>query len=202
MVAKAANPFRKYSAEFLSVLVLTLAVSCSIQFESALATPLIAALTVLLFVYGIGPVSGAHINPAVTIGLLSIRKIGLQDAICYVVAQFLGATVGMVIAFALAGGMPYPPVENTPIVAVAEAVGAFLLLFGIAGVVYKKVPAEASGVVIGGSLLLGISTASTVSNGVLNPAVAFGINSFSLAYVLGPIIGAVIGAFAGKYLYE
>ena len=83
----------------------------------------------------------------------------------------------------------------------AEAIGTAFFTFGIAAVVFGKVYNGASGVVIGGSLLLGITFAALLgSNGVLNPAVAFGIGSFSLMYVLGPIIGSVIGMNAYKYL--
>jgi glycerol uptake facilitator-like aquaporin len=62
------------------------------------------------------------------------------------------------------------------------------------------VPAAASGLVIGGSLFLGIHFAAHTSNGVLNPAVALGIGSFSLAYIWGPIAGAIVGALLYRLL--
>ncbi len=67
--------------------------------------------------------------------------------------------------------------------------------------VYGKTPSGLSGVVVGGSLLLGIAIAAGFgSNGVLNPAVAFGIGSFGLMYIAGPILGAVCGMQAYKRL--
>jgi hypothetical protein len=59
------------------------------------------------------------------------------------------------------------------------------------------------GVVVGGSLLLGLSIASNVgSNGILNPAVAFALGSFNMSYVLGPIAGALVGFNLFKFLGE
>jgi glycerol uptake facilitator-like aquaporin len=86
-------------------------------------------------------------------------------------------------------------------IAFAELLGTFFFTFGIASVVYGKTPSAMSGVVVGGSLLLGISIAALLgSNGVLNPAVAFGIGSFGFAYVFGPIVGSILGMQAYKYL--
>src|SRR5690242_1685861 len=50
-------------------------------------------LALLAMVYAIGPISGCHINPAVTLGVLLARKIEARDALCYVVAQIVGAIV-------------------------------------------------------------------------------------------------------------
>ena len=58
-----------------------------------------------------------------------------------------------------------------------------------------------SGVVVGASLLMGIMFASIAANGILNPAVALGIGSFSLSYVLGPIVGSLIGFNLYHYMF-
>jgi glycerol uptake facilitator-like aquaporin len=84
----------------------------------------------------------------------------------------------------------------------AEAIGAFFLVFAVTNVVLRKMETIVAGAVIGGSLLLGICMASPFSNGILNPAVAFGIGSFGPMYVLGPIVGAICGAWAAKKLLE
>lgn len=185
---------RKHIAEFIGTFALTTAVALSLILNLPLATPLVAALTLMLFVYTIGDISGAHLNPAVTIGLASIKKISGKEAAFYLVAQFLGALVAMVVVKGLTSETPNLLVENTASVGTVEAFGAFFLVFGVCAVVLDKVKTAASGLVIGGSLLLGILMTAGLSNGVLNPAVALGIGSFSVMYVVGPIIGGVFAA--------
>lgn len=68
----------------------------------------------------------------------------------------------------------------------------------MAAVVYDRVPTDLTGIVIGGSLTLGISFAAIFSNGILNPAVALGVHSFSWMYLLVPIAGSILGMQAFK----
>ncbi len=186
---------KRLVAELFGTFSLTIAVLISVNSPGFLVpTPVIAGLTLGLFVYTIGPISGCHINPAVTIGLASIRKIGIAEAGGYIVAQFIGAAIALLL-----GGMLFVEpaaleVANTGSVGFSEALGAVVFLFGIGAVVLGRVPAAMSGIVIGGSLTLGVGWAAQATNGVLNPAVAFGIGSFSAAYVWGPILGAIVGA--------
>jgi glycerol uptake facilitator-like aquaporin len=173
------------------------------------ATPLLAALTLGLFVYSVGSISGAHLNPAVTIGLLSIRKISLQKALYYVLAQIAGVILTVIVArlFLFNAGLSLSTVGSWRMF-FAEAIGTFFFTFGIASVVFEGVPASLSGAVVGGSLFLGIAAGSFLgSAGVLNPAVAFGLSSyltggFSLAYLLGPVLGSVIGMRMYRFLVE
>ncbi len=184
---------RKYIVEFLGTFTLTFAVFVSIANESTM-TPVIAMLTLGLFVYSIGHISGCHINPAVTVGLFSIGKIQVQDAIAYIVAQFAGAFAAAAVVMGVFGMKELGlTVDGSPTIMFAEAIGMMLFTFGIASVVYGKASKHMSGVVVGGSLLLGIIAATVASNGVLNPAVALGIGSFNLMYVVGPLLGSVIG---------
>lgn len=184
------------AAEALGTFLLTLAVSVSLANGTPLSTAVVAGLTLGLVVYMLGPVSGAHVNPAVTIGLLSIKKISMQAAIGYVVAQCVGALLAMFVSQILSGGaVPSMTVASDPMTAIAEAIGAAVLVLGVSSVVHGKTPHDASGLTIGGSLLLGIMLASAASNGVVNPAVALGIGSVSISYILGPIIGGVIAAW-------
>ena len=196
--------FKALAAELFGTFGLSLAVLISINSPGfPIGTPVIAGLTLGLFVYTIGPISGCHINPAVTLSLAAIRKIELKTAAAYIVAQFLGA--GLTVAV---GGLLFTSPEvlvwaNSTGVGAAEALGALIFLFGIAAVVLGRVPDSMSGVVIGGSLMLGVLWAAQTSNGVLNPAVAFSLGSMSLAYIWGPILGGAVGAllsssFAGE----
>lgn len=181
--------WRRYTAELLGTALLTFAVLGSLQQQTA--TPFVAALVLMLAVYVIGPVSGAHVNPAVTVGLWSIKKIKTPEALAYIAAQLVGAVAAQLIFQYLLGGLPAVTVTHGWLVAAMEAGGACIFLLGIMSVVSGKVPQATGGLVIGSSLLLGILLASLVSNGVLNPAVAIGIRSFSLSYLVGPLVGAV-----------
>ena len=193
-------PLKVCAAELLGAFTLTLLVCLSIAFAVPLATPVIAALTVGCFVYTIGPVSGAHINPAVTIGLLSIKKLSPLHAAYYIVSQLLGGALALLLVTQLWKVTPAVIPADSLAIFSLEALGAFFLMFVVSSVVHGKVHDTASGLVIGTSLLLGILIASTGSNGVLNPAVALGIGSLSLSYVLGPIIGSVLGAWAYTFI--
>lgn len=194
----------KYIAEFIGTFALSFVVLAAVSQVVPLpvAIPVIAGLTLGLFVYTIGAVSGCHINPAVTIGLWSVHKITNRDAVGYILAQIFAAAVAIVLARTL--GMDTPAAVATafiPTLFFAEALGAFFFTFGIASVVYGKVSDMMSGVVIGGSLLLGILIASFAgSAGILNPAVAFALNAVSIMYVVGPIAGAVVGIRMYSYL--
>ena len=195
---------KKYIAEFVGTFALSFVVLAAVSqvLPLPMAIPVIAGLTLGLFVYSIGSVSGAHINPAVTIGLWSVKKITNREAVGYIMAQIFAAAVAIVLARML--GMPTPEAAGSAFMAplfLAEMLGAFVFAWGIAAVVYGKVSDQMSGIVIGGSLSLGIMMAAfSGSAGILNPAVAFALNSVSLVYVLGPILGAVLGFHAYRYL--
>ena len=190
----------KYIVEALGTGVLTLVVGLSLIGTFPVSTPILAALTLGLFVYTIGHISGNHINPAVTLGVWSIGKIETKVAMFYIVAQMVGAGVAMLFMSKFST-LPDLTVSGEGIIGLAEFLGTFFFTFGIASVVYGKVSGVLSGVVVGGSLLLGITIAVLLgSNGVLNPAVAFGIGSWGLMYVLGPVAGAVCGMQAYKRL--
>ncbi len=186
--------YHAYLAECIGTFSLTLLVALSLSM-TILPTPVLAAATLGLFVYTVGGISGAHLNPAVTVALASVGKIRYDHATFYIIAQLLGANLAMVVASLLTGKVTALPVDATLGIGLAEALGAFLFLLGISAVVYGKVHSAASGLVIGGSLLCGIYVASTLGNGILNPAVAMGVGSLSLSYALGPIAGALAGVW-------
>jgi len=191
---------KKYLAEALGTGTLVMVVGLSIAGTFPVPTPVLAALTLGLFVYSIGHISGTHINPAVTIGALSIGKITKNDAFFYIVAQIIGASIALAF-LAKSVTMPELSVGSEGYIGLAEFLGTFFFTFGIASVLYGKTPGQLSGVVIGGSLLLGITISATLgANGVLNPAVALGVGSLSTMYVLGPILGSILGMQAYKYL--
>lgn len=184
-------------AEFLGTAVLaTVAINVSrsqigISYFVAIGVGLALALLVLMF----GRVSGAHLNPAVTIGLWTLRKIGTIQAIAYLAMQMLGGLAAWQLANYFVGQEIASIAGNAFDwkVLVGEAVGTLVFTFAIAVAVYQETEMAKKAALIGGGLFLGVIVASLASNAVLNPAVALGNQSWSRAYIFGPIIGSVIG---------
>ena len=192
---------QKYVAELVGTFALTLAVAMSISVGFTIGTAAVASLTVGLFVYTIGGVSGAHFNPAVSIAMVSLKKLSNKDALVYIIFQVVGALLAMLVVAELGGSAPENMVaENTMPVGVAEAVGTFILVFGVSSVALKKIDNDASGLVVAGSLFLGLMLAGVMSNGILNPAVAIAFGSVSWMYMLGPVVGGIVGAQVYNYL--
>lgn len=202
----------RHVAEFLAVFGLATAVALASGSQIKEITPLIAALTLCVFVYTVGPVSGAHVNPAITVGLASVGKISWREAGWYVLWQLLGGLAAMLAihGMATAGWIASPAaatIAGDTKAAIGEVAGAFILAFGVSSVAWGKVHAGASGMVVALSLLLGIAftALSGLSLGVLNPAVAIGVlQPFSemgprlvyiaLFYMAAPVVGAILAA--------
>jgi aquaporin Z len=197
-------PFKACLAELLGTFVLALFVCLSVAGDSAYAPVVAAPVVLAVFVYSIGWISGAHLNPAVTIGLATIRKIGVADATYYVLAQLLGAALAMAVCRLMTGDWPRAGAGTDSIrVVVGEAMGAFLLVWAILSVVEKKTPAAASGLVVGFGLMLGLMLAASLGTAaILNPAVAFGVGSLSISYLLGPIVGSIAASWCYRALAE
>lgn len=154
----------------------------------------VAGLTLATLVLTIGRVSGAHVNPAITIGLWTLRKIETTTAIVYIAAQLLGAAV----ALRLFQYMQNDVLQNIAgtfewRIFVAEAVGTLIFSFGVAAAVTQKLQGLRAAFTIGTSLMLGAIFAAVASNGILNPALSLGVNSWSWTYVAAPIMGSVLG---------
>lgn len=191
---------KKYIVEAFGTFVLTSAVCLSLVGKFPVSTPVLAGLVIVLFVYTVGHISGAHFNPAITLGAWSIKKIQSMEAFWYLVAQFAGSALALLLVMNTVG-LPTLTVSMNWMTAFAEFLGTLLFGFGVASLLYNKVPHDFTGVVAGGSLLLGISIAALLgSNGVLNPAVALGIGSFNLVYAIAPIVGSVVGMNFYNYL--
>ena len=168
-----------YIAELLGTFLLAFLVRLSLTSNFPVPTPIVAGLT---------------------LGLAAIRKISWNDAGIYIVMQLIGGLLAMYVANALTRN-PLSLNASTSIeLGVAEAIGAAILVLGVSSVVYGKTPKDASGLTIGTALTLGALAASSVSNGIVNPAVALGIGSLSIPYVVGPLLGGVVAAFGYRAL--
>lgn len=156
---------------------------------------LAAGLTLAVMQLVVGPTSDAHLNPAVTIGMWTLRKIETAKAIVYIAAQMLGG---------LAAWQLIEYLLNTELsskagkafdwrVFTAEVVGTFIFTFGIVAALSHRYDRGVTAAVIGGSLALGIMVATFASNGLLNPAVAVGVQSWSWTYAAAPVVGSIVG---------
>ena len=147
-------------------------------------TSLTFAIVVAVVIHGFGPVSGAHINPAVTRALAATRRFPWAEVLPYVVARLVGAFVGAVLIIAVFGsgavelGLGATSLgEGVPhwrgIVAVS--LGTFLLLFAVMEVaVDSRAPLGWAGLVIGLAAAAAILLIAPQTGGSLNPARTFG----------------------------
>ena len=183
-------------AEFVGTFALAFAVLASINgvLSTFIATPVVAGLALFLSVLTIGGISGSHINPGVTLGLLSIGKISPAKAVSYVAAQVAGAFAALGVMDAVVEGTVMRLSAGTADSRVffAEAIGMAIFGFGVAAAVYNKYEGVHAAAVVGGSLLLGIMFASVAANGVLNPAVAFALDSVNGVYLFAPVVGCLL----------
>jgi aquaporin Z len=190
------NKIAMLVAEFLGTGILTavvLAVSKSnigIPYFVSLAVGLaLAALATVL-----APISGAHLNPAITLGLWSARRVKTLPALTYIVAQLLGAVCAYLLYTYFVNSHWANSGKFESRVLVAEATGAFVFALGWAATVYRRLEGGKAAFAVGASLTVGMLVASVGSGGMLNPAVALGLRSWVWGtYVLGPVLGAIIG---------
>jgi aquaporin Z len=181
-------------------------------------------LAIIAMAYGIGQVSGCHINPAVSFGVLVAGRITPADFVTYVVAQVLGAIAGAAVLYLILSGKAsgwsgslgqngwgpgYLGEYNTTAAFVYEVAGTFLFLVCILGVTQRGAPVGLAGLAIGLTLvaihLLGINVTGTSVNPArsLGPAIVGAAgNPHALAqvwlFIVAPLIGAGVAGFLFK----
>jgi aquaporin Z len=183
-------------AEFLGTYVLASVVLSMVGRTSLAFFPAAAAgLTLAALVLILEPASGAHLNPVVTLGLWMRRKVATSDMVVYVAIQMLaGFTAFRINEYYMNQLLPDRASQNIDGQAIlAEVLGTLVFTFGVAAAVYSIQNSVQKAGVIGMSLFVGILIASLGGNGLLNPAVAIGVNSLSVSYVIGPLIGSFVG---------
>ena len=228
------NSLKKYIAEFIGTMVLVvlgcgtaMLVGCDAANGCGyILTALAFGLVIVAMAYSIGNISGCHINPAVSLGVLISGGMSVADFIAYVVSQCLGAFAGAGIRAAIfnlggvkdqTGGYGTNGLAGVHDSAVAgllvEAVLTFVFVLAILGVTSKKANhGSFAGIVIGLTLtlvhILGIGLTGTS----VNPARSFGpaiVAAFSgntaamgslWVFIVGPFIGAALAAGVYKFL--
>jgi aquaporin Z len=181
-------------------------------------------LAIVAMAYGIGPVSGCHVNPAVSFGALVAGRMTMNDFISYVIAQFLGAVAGAIVLYIILSGKStgwsgglgqngwgtgYLGQYNLLSALIFEVVATFLFLVCILGVTQKGGPAQFAGLAIGLTLvaihIVGINVTGVSVNPArsLGPAiVGVGTNPSALGqvwlFIIAPLVGAGIAGFLFK----
>jgi glycerol uptake facilitator protein len=188
-----------------------------------LAIGMAFAIAIAAGIYALGRISGAHLNPAVSIALWATKRFPTGETGAYIVFQLIGATIGSLL-FAASAGMdavtigglgataPFPGIGYGQAI-LAEFIGTFILMLAIMGVaVDQKAQPGFAGLVIGLTVAGVITTTGNIAGASLNTARTFGpyIGDWLLGgtnlwvyfpiYVIGPILGAVSAAFVYDYL--
>ena len=172
-------------------------------------TPLVIGFTLMVLVYATGHLSGAHLNPAVSLGALLRGAMTLGDFIAYIVAQVIGGALGALLATALWPRAAAPVEIETGPAFLAEAVLTFVLVYVVLNVATSKDHAGNSfyGLAIGTTVFVGASIVGPISGGGFNPAVALGLavhGDFAWGnlwlYIVAPLVGAALAALAFRAL--
>jgi len=172
----------------------------------AVGVSLVFGLIIMAMVYATGHLSGAHINPAVTIAFVLSRHFRARDALAYVAAQLAGATAGALLLLAVWTSKPANLGATVPTVGagsalVYEAVLTAILMFVIMAVATDtRAVGAGAAIAIGGAVGLDALFGGAVTGASMNPArslgpaLASGTWTDFWVYVVGPIGGAGIGA--------
>ena len=208
------NGFKKYAAEFVGTCVLVTmgcgtAAALGCDGASVDAAALAFGLSIVAMAYSIGNVSGCHVNPAVSLGMLLSGRMSGRDFCGYLVAQFLGGILGAALVGAFMGwngkfganGLYDGDVSLSLLV---EAVLTFVFVMAVLGATDKAENASVAGLAIGLSLtlvhILGIHFTGTSVNPArsLGPALFTGGAALSSVWVffVGPLAGGALAAGA------
>jgi aquaporin NIP len=206
---------RRTAAEGLAAFALVFAgcgaVVANVEYDEALGAvgvSLVFGLVIMVMVYATGHLSGAHINPAVTLAFTLSRHFPPRDAAAYIAAQVVGATAGAMVLLAVWPDQPGELGATLPSVGVGSAfvyelvLTAFLMFVIMAVATDTRAVGAAAAIAIGGTVGLDALFGGPVTGASMNPARSFGPalaagewHDFWI-YVLAPIAGAAAGALA------
>ncbi|HEX4805179.1 MAG TPA: MIP family channel protein [Conexibacter sp.] len=165
-------------------------------------------LVIMAMIYATGHLSGAHINPAVTIAFTLTRHFPLRDALAYIAAQLVGATVAAFVLLSAWSAKPAHLGATLPSVPAGTALlyeivlSAFLMFVIVAVATDTRAVGAAAALAIGGTVGLDALFGGPITGASMNPARSFGPALASgtwhdfWIYVAGPIAGAALGALA------
>ncbi|CAD5142192.1 MULTISPECIES: MIP/aquaporin family protein [unclassified Microbacterium] len=199
---------RKALAEAIATFLFVLAIIAAVNSGSPL-TPLAIGFTLMVLVYSTGHISGAHLNPAVSLGVFLRGGLSVADFVSYLVAQFAGGALAALVALAV-----WPAGEKAMVIEVGpaflvEALFTLILVWVVLNSATSKDTAGNSfyGLAIGATVFVGAATVGSISGGGFNPAVALGLSvsghfawSSLWLYIVAPAAGAIIAALLFRVL--
>jgi aquaporin NIP len=207
--------WRRCAAEGLAAFALVFAgcgaIVTNARYGEALGTvgiALVFGLVIMVMVYATGHLSGAHINPAVTLAFTLTRHFSLREAAAYIAAQLVGATAAALLLLAVWTDKPASLGATLPSVGAGSALvyeavlSAFLMFVIMAVATDTRAVGAAAAIAIGGTIGLDALFGGPVTGASMNPARSFGPALVSgewrdfWVYVVGPVAGAAIGALA------
>lgn len=187
--------------------------------SDTLTIALAFGITLIALVFALGHVSGAHFNPAITIGLTLAGKFPFRYVPAYLGAQLAGAVLAaLTVLFmygqrakevaALGATLPADGVNGWRVLFIEAIVTFFLMLVIMAIATDPRSPRAAAGTAIGFTLAAGILVAGPLTGGAVNPARALGPMIVSgqttafWAYIVGPVVGAILAAILYSRLLQ
>ena len=210
-------PIPKWAiGEFFGTFILVFLGSCAIVFMGAdigkLGISMAFGLTIVAAAYGLGAISGAHLNPAVSAGMVAAGRMSVADFIGYAIAQVIGAIAAIVVIMLMggtaAGGLGQTTVgaNGTSAALIFELVATFLFVTVILGATSEKGAGALAGLAIGLTLMLihlaGINLSGASVNPARSLAPALFVGGDALAqlwlYIVAPIAGGVIAGVLHK----
>jgi aquaporin Z len=213
------KPLRKYLAEFIGTFCLVFAGTGAIivnQITGGQVTNLGVGLTfgliVLAMIYAIGHISGAHLNPAVTLGFYSSGRMSLKEVPRYIISQCVGAILASALLRLLFIGEETGMGVTSPSGSVTQSfilefVLTFILMFVIMGVATgDREEGIMAGVAIGATIALEAIFGGPISGASMNPArslapaLVSGNFSHQWIYWVGPILGSVLGGLTYRFV--
>lgn len=171
-------------------------------------------LIVMAMIFAIGHISGCHINPAITIAMLVVRRITPEKAAGYIAAQLAGAVLAGLAIIAIVGsagdaGATTPHIGGTDAALWSELILTFFLSFVVFSVATdSRAQDEMAAVAIGGYVGFAATGWGPVANASMNPARSFGpavaanVWDAHWVYWVGPIVGSVVAALLYELLRE
>jgi len=168
--------------EFVNCLIFICAIGCIVSNADSVMAPLAIGSTLMVLVYSGGHVSGAHFNPAVSVGIfIRDETFGVANLCVYMLAQFVGAAMGGLIAAGLSADYKAHMIghDHAGKAFFGEFIFTYLLVSTVLNVATSDAPAYANNsffaLAIGFSVVVGATAVGSISGGAFNPAVAFGV---------------------------